>query len=124
MAEYVTGLLVGRVYGAGVYAAGRVHVEYWQRTFDGLWHDTFRSVTVLCDHLQLLNAGPAHRRGRHDRQTALLGDAGSDTLARLRVAVSTRPGSRCRVTRPSRSARRSVSVSTLWAIPSKASWRS
>lgn len=87
MAEYVTGLLAGRVYGAGVYAAGRVHVEYWQPTSDGLWHDTFRSVTVLGDHLQLLNAAPAHRRGRLDRQTALLGDAGSDTLARLRVAV-------------------------------------
>src|SRR4029077_13841303 len=34
MADDVTGLLIGRAYGAGVYAAGRLHVEYWERTAD------------------------------------------------------------------------------------------
>jgi hypothetical protein len=87
MAEYVTGLLAGRAYGAGVYAAGRVHVEHWKRTVDGLSHGTFRSVTVLGDHLRLVNAAVVRGRDRLARQTAILGDVGSDTLARLRVAV-------------------------------------
>jgi hypothetical protein len=87
MAGYVTELLTGRAYGAGVYAAGRVHVEYWERTAKELCHGTFRSVTVLGDHFRLLNAPPAHRRGRLARQAALLGDVGSDTLAQLRVAI-------------------------------------
>jgi molybdopterin/thiamine biosynthesis adenylyltransferase len=87
MAEYVTSLLGGRVYAAGVYAVGRVHVEYWEPTVGGLRHDTFRSVIVLGDHLRLINAAPARRRDRLVRQTALLGDAGSNTLARLRVAI-------------------------------------
>jgi hypothetical protein len=87
MAEYVTGLLAGRAYSAGVYAAGRVHVEYWERTAKGLSHDTFRSVSVLGDHFRLLNAPPSMRSGRLARQSTVLGDAGSDTLARLRVAI-------------------------------------
>ena len=39
-------------------------------------------------------------------------------------ACGVRPPSRWRATSPSRSARRSVSVSTLYEMPSRASWRS
>lgn len=87
MAGYVTGLLVDRAYAAGVYAAGRVHVEHWERTGGALRHGAFRAVTVLGDHLRLVNGATASRRNRLARQSTLLGEAGSDTIAHLRVAV-------------------------------------
>ena len=87
MADYVTGLLPNRTYGAGVYAAGRVHVEYWCRSADGLRRGRFRSVTVHGDHLRVLNAPLDRRSDRLARQTALLGELGSATLSSLRVAV-------------------------------------
>src|SRR5438067_1011563 len=52
MANYVTDLLPGRPYGAGVYAEGRVHVDYWTRTDAGVERGTFRSVSVLGDHFR------------------------------------------------------------------------
>jgi len=87
MADYVTGAMPDRPYGAGVYAAGRVHVEYWCRTADGLQRGRFRSVTVLGDHLRVLNAPPNRDIDRLARQAALLGKWGSATLTSLRVAV-------------------------------------
>jgi len=56
MADYATDLMPDRPYGAGVYAAGRVHVEYWCRSAGGVRRGRFRSVTVLGDNLRLLNA--------------------------------------------------------------------
>ena len=87
MAEYVTGLLPNRTYAAGVYAGGRIHVEYWCRTDDGLRRGRFRSVTVHGSHLRVLNASLDRRGDRLARQAALLGEAGSATLSSLRVAV-------------------------------------
>ena len=87
MAEYVTSLMPDRPYGAGVYADGRVHVEFWTRSDDGIARAPFRSVTVGGDHLRLLNAAHAPRSERLARQADLLGASGSATLAGLRVAV-------------------------------------
>lgn len=87
MADYVTGLLADHPYGAGVYADGRVHVEHWTRTPPGISRGTFRSVSVLGDHLRILNAPdpPAHERLA--RQGDLLGISGRSTLAKLRIAL-------------------------------------
>ena len=87
MAEYVTSLMPDRPYGAGVYAAGRVHVEYWARGDDGIRRGRFRSVTVGGSHFRLANAREAPRSGRLVRQADLLGASGSATLAGLRTAV-------------------------------------
>ena len=87
MAEYVTRLMPDRPYGAGVYAEGRVHVELWTRSDDGIARAPFRSVTVGGDHLRLLNAAPTPRSKRLVRQADLLGASGSATLAGLRIAV-------------------------------------
>ncbi|MDQ3756399.1 MAG: ThiF family adenylyltransferase [Actinomycetota bacterium] len=87
MANYVTDLLPGRPYGAGVYAEGHVHVDYWTRTDTGVERETFRSVAVLDDHLRILNAGPPGSAERHARQADVLGDHGNATLEKLRVAV-------------------------------------
>jgi molybdopterin/thiamine biosynthesis adenylyltransferase len=87
MADYVTGLLLDQPYGAGVYADGRVHVEYWLPTSAGLVRGGFDSVLVLGDHLRLLNATAAGYVGRFVRQVGYLGESGSATLAKLRVAV-------------------------------------
>lgn len=87
MAGYVTSLLIGRPYGAAVYAAGRLHVEYWERIAGVLRHGTVRAVTLLGDQLRLLNIPPGTRRDRLNRQAAVLGRDGSETLSRLRVAL-------------------------------------
>lgn len=87
MAEYVTSLMPDRPYGAGVYADGRVHVEYWARGDDGIRRERFRSVTVGGSHLRLVNAREAPRSRRLVRQADLLGAAGNATLAGLRTAV-------------------------------------
>lgn len=87
MAEYVTSLMPDRPYGAGVYADGRVHVEYWARGDEGIKRERFRSVTVGGSHLRLVNAREAPRSGRLVRQADLLGASGSATLAALRIAV-------------------------------------
>ena len=87
MADYVTGLLPNQPYGAGVYSAGRVHVEYWRRSSSGLDRALFDSVVVMGDHLRLLNAPAGRYVGRLVRQASYLGEWGSATLAHLRVAV-------------------------------------
>lgn len=87
MANYVTDLLPRRPYGAGVYAEGRVRVDFWTRTDTGLERGTFRSVIVLGRHLRLLNAEPAAPVERDARQADVLGDEGNATLKKLRVAV-------------------------------------
>jgi len=87
MADYVTGLLPARPYGAGVYSEGRVHVEYWNPTSTGLVRAPFDSVIVIGDHLRLLNAQPPRVDSRLVRQTGYLGLCGTATLAHLRVAL-------------------------------------
>ena len=87
MADYVTGLLTGRLYGATVYAGGRLHVEYWEHIAGAHRHGNVRSVTILAHQLRLLNTPRGTRRDRLNRQAAVLGSDGSDTLGRLRVAL-------------------------------------
>lgn len=87
MAEYVTELLVDRPYAAAVYAAGRVHAEYWMRTPDGLGRGPFRSVTVLGETLRNVNALAAPDAERLQRQAEILGQWGSETLAHLRIGI-------------------------------------
>jgi hypothetical protein len=87
MADYVTGLLAGRPYGAGVYADGRAHVEHWTRTAAGITRGAFRSVAVLGDHLRIVNAPHAPSHERLTRQNDILGLNGRATLAKLRIAL-------------------------------------
>lgn len=87
MADYVTGLLPDKPYGAGVYADGWVHVEHWRQTSMGLVRGRFDSVVVLGDHLRLLNVLAPRNDRRLARQTGYLGMRESATLAHLRVAV-------------------------------------
>lgn len=87
MAEYVTGLLPDRPYGAGVYAGGRLHAEHWTATAEGMVRGRFRTVTVMGDQLRTITAGGAPVVQRLDRQAGILGESGRATLASLRVAV-------------------------------------
>ncbi|MCH8899412.1 MAG: ThiF family adenylyltransferase [Acidobacteria bacterium] len=87
MAKYVTDLLRGRTYGAGVYAKGAVHVDWWQRLpHGGLQRGTYRSVTVAGDRLRVLNASITDDP-RLTRQTPLLGSSGQATIAAMKVAI-------------------------------------
>lgn len=86
-AEYVTSLLPGRPYGAGVFVDGQVHIDYWRQEEDGLQRQTFRSVLVTEDRLRLVNVLDATAPTRLRRQRALLGEQGSDTLGGLRMAI-------------------------------------
>lgn len=86
MATYVTDLLQGRPYGAGIYADGALHVCWWTRNADGLRRDTFRTVAVIGNQYRILNARPVDDE-RLTRQAALVGPAGQATIAAMRVAV-------------------------------------
>ncbi len=80
MANYVTDLLPGRPYGAGVYADGHVHVEHWTPTNADLERGTFRSVVVLGNQLRVVNAVPTAASDRHARQANVIGAPGSNFL--------------------------------------------
>ncbi len=87
MARYVTAMLPDRPYGAGVYAEGRVHVEHWTPTDDGLRRGQFRSVTGVGDEFRMLNPPQSTAAGRLIRQSDVLGPHGMGTLTGLRVAI-------------------------------------
>lgn len=87
MAEYVTGLLADRPYGAAVYAGGRIHAEHWHRTPGGLRRGPFRSVLALGKTLRNVSAPAQRAPARLERQAQILGERGSETLASLRIAV-------------------------------------
>jgi len=86
MASYVTGILPGRAYGAGVLADGRVRVDHWQSRHGSVERSTFDSVTVLGDHYRILNA-PKTSAPTFDRQLDLVTAQGQDALAVMRVAL-------------------------------------
>lgn len=87
MAIYTTDVLPGSIYGAGVYAQGTVHVDWWVRTNTGdVDRGTFTTVTVIGDRLRLVNAPPIDNP-RAARQVALLGLDGQAAISVLRVAV-------------------------------------
>jgi molybdopterin/thiamine biosynthesis adenylyltransferase len=84
--DYVVDLLDDRPYAAVVWAAGAVHAEWFRRREGAVERGAFRSVTVLGDHLRLLDARWEDER-RFRRQLPLVGRAGQATLRRLRIAV-------------------------------------
>ncbi len=87
MAGYVADLLPGRPYAAAVWAAGSLHAEWFRKGADGLERGVIRSVTVIGDHLSILNRNDHVDGKRFSRQIPLLGRAGQAAVGHLRVAV-------------------------------------
>lgn len=86
MATYVVDLL-DRPYMAAVWADGRVHAEWWRRSVSGaLEHGNVRTIVVLGDQLQVLNAAPLDEE-RFARQVPLLGEDAQGAMSRLRIAL-------------------------------------
>ena len=84
---YCLDLLGGTPYGAAVWADGALHAEWWRRDGDGhVERGQFSTVTVLGDHLRVLNAKPVPEE-RPARQLPLLGTRAQAAIAALRVAV-------------------------------------
>jgi hypothetical protein len=89
MAGYVLDLLHGGPYGAAVWAQGAVHADWWRPSPAGdgsIERRPFDTVTVLGDHLRVLNAH-AVTDERFIRQLPLLGPNTQAALATMRVAV-------------------------------------
>jgi hypothetical protein len=73
MAGYVLDLLHGTPYGAAVWAQGAIRADWWRPDGDGGFErNQFRTVTVIGDHLRVLNARPVTDE-RFTRQLPLLG---------------------------------------------------
>lgn len=87
MAEYVLDLLGGRPYGAGVWAEGTLHAEWFRSRGGGTKRGQFRSVTVVGDQLRLLSGRTGSVEERFDRQIPILGEAGQAVVRGIRVAV-------------------------------------
>jgi molybdopterin/thiamine biosynthesis adenylyltransferase len=84
---YVLELLHGTPYGAGVWAQGSVRADWWRPDGKGgVQRDQFRTVTVIGDHLRVINAHPV-TDGRFTRQLPLLGSDAQAAIAAMRVAV-------------------------------------
>lgn len=87
MAAYATQMLPGGVYGAGIYADGALHVDWWTQTDTGEPHrGTFTTVAVIGDRMELLNA-PTERHRRTERQEPLIGPDGQAVISAMRVAL-------------------------------------
>lgn len=85
-AAYATNVHPAGIYGAAVYAQGRVHADIWIRESDVVVRQPFRSVAVVGDRLRVLNAPPG-RPERLARQDPVLGDDGTATLNSARVVI-------------------------------------
>ena len=87
MAPYAVDLLGGTPYAAAVWAQGMVRADWWRPGIDGeLERKPFDTVTVLGDHIKVLNAPPVTDT-RFARQIPLLGPLAQAAVAALRVAV-------------------------------------
>jgi hypothetical protein len=87
MAGYVLDLLHGTPYGAAVWAQGAIRADWWRPDGDGgVERRPFRTVTVVGDHLRVLNASPVTDE-RFTRQLPLLGPDAQAAIATMRVAV-------------------------------------
>ena len=87
MVNYVLDLLDGTPYGAAVWAQGVVHADWWRPDGrGGVERNQFRTVTVIDDHLRVLNARPVTDK-RFARQLPLLGPDAQAAIAAMRVAV-------------------------------------
>jgi hypothetical protein len=89
MTSYVIDLLDGAPYCAAVWAQGALHAEWW-RPGSGpdpaLERRPFRTVTVLGEHLKVLNAKPTTDE-RFTRQIPLLGPDAQAAIAAMRVGL-------------------------------------
>jgi hypothetical protein len=85
-AAYATQLMAGRPYGAGVYAEGALHVDFWIRNDTELVRETFESVVVHGTHLRVVTER-FHPSDRLIRQSSLLGPHGRRTLSNIRIAL-------------------------------------
>jgi molybdopterin/thiamine biosynthesis adenylyltransferase len=87
MVGYVLDLLHGTPYGAGVWAQGSVRADWWRLDGNGgVQRGRFRTVTVIGDRLQVINASPITDE-RFSRQLPLLGADAQAAIATLRVAI-------------------------------------
>lgn len=87
MSRYAVDLLDGAPYAAAVWAQGAIRADWWRLGPDaGLERKPFRTVTVLGEHLRVLNA-PAAADERFTRQIPLLGPEAQAAIAALRVAL-------------------------------------
>jgi hypothetical protein len=87
MAEYAVDLLGGRPYGAGVWAGGALHAEWFRQGESGLERGVFRTVTVLGQQLRCLTGDLGNYDERFARQVPLLGQTAQAAVRQLRVAV-------------------------------------
>lgn len=86
MVSYVLDLLPGIPYGAAVWAKGAVHADWWSLNNDDIERRSFHTVTVLGDHLRILNSR-AVTDERFDRQLPLLTPDAQAAIATMRVAI-------------------------------------
>ena len=87
MSRYTVDLLDGTPYAAAVWAQGAIRADWWRPGPDaGLERRPFRTVTVLGEHLKVLNAPPATDE-RFTRQIPLLGPDAQAAIGALRVAL-------------------------------------
>jgi hypothetical protein len=87
MSRYTVDLLDGAPYCAAVWAKGEIRADWW-RPGPGttLERKPFRTVTVLGEHLKVLNAQPVNDE-RFSRQIPLLGPRAQAAIATLRVGL-------------------------------------
>ncbi|WP_225847326.1 ThiF family adenylyltransferase [Streptomyces sp. HPF1205] len=87
MAPYAVDLLDGTPYAAAVWAPGTIRADWW-RPLPGahVERGQFRTVTVLGEHLKVLNAPPVTDE-RFTRQIPLLGPEAQAAIGTLRVAL-------------------------------------
>ena len=87
MTPYAIDLLDGAPYGAAVWAQGAIHADWWRPGPDAaLERRPFRTVTVLGEHLKVLNAQPTTDE-RFSRQIPLLGPDAQAAIAAMRVGL-------------------------------------
>lgn len=87
MSRYAVDLLDGTPYAAAVWAKGTIRADWWRPGPDAdLERGPFRTVTVLGEHLRILNAPPAADQ-RFARQIPLLGPEAQAAIAAMRIAL-------------------------------------
>jgi hypothetical protein len=87
MSLYAVDLLDGAPYGAAVWAQGAIRADWWRPgPGSALERRPFRTVTVLGEHLKVLNAQQATDE-RFTRQIPLLGPGAQAAIATLRVGL-------------------------------------
>jgi molybdopterin/thiamine biosynthesis adenylyltransferase len=87
MANYMLDLLPGQPYVAAVWADGQLHAEWWRTGSEGgTRRGPIDTVTVIGDHLLVLNAPTVHEE-RFNRQLPLINRSSQAAIAALRVAI-------------------------------------